>query len=317
METNNRYYPSELKSGLQKSVRRGEWEKGVSIALELLNVQPSSLFRRLSVIAAEDVHPSLGGPVHIHCELMEKEMKAGGDVRLRMAKLVKFLADRPKDKNSAGLPGVACLLNEKEGLPEVDFNEMAMATKEKDWVKAMRIAEACLKNNEKRGVWTALTNMTDYKPFNIVEHVRAMRSRSSKGLYECDELVFIAACLFMIGGYEEVPFNYSDQDVEIPIGPVEIGWEAFDMHVGAGKMALGALVKRGFDYNELLWTWWYYESALVNQEVGEFYPMERKMRGFDGKEGQWKRWRPEVEKLVNWARANVSDRPRREFSGRR
>jgi hypothetical protein len=85
---------------LQKAIRRGETDMAERAALTLLQQRPSSLWRRLMVIAFEDVGAGDADAVVktvVACESPKLREGLGGDAKVAVT-VARMLADAPKDR---------------------------------------------------------------------------------------------------------------------------------------------------------------------------------------------------------------------------
>ena len=108
--TANGFAVDELRSVLQKSIRRGRIEEAAVAAYELFANGPETeelLWRRLEMIAAEDVgFGLLNAPVLIEAlSAQARRMVDAGDRWIYCAHAVRILASAPKDSMSMELAG--------------------------------------------------------------------------------------------------------------------------------------------------------------------------------------------------------------------
>ena len=127
-KTKHGYDHYELLSALQKCIRRGMEYEAVHFAMELEEFNPSMLWNRLKVIAAEDIgpaNPQMTGLVDILLKnyLAEKSKLGDNHATLYLANAVVCLCFSQKSRITDDLLNVVYMEREKENkfLPIPDF----------------------------------------------------------------------------------------------------------------------------------------------------------------------------------------------------
>lgn len=301
----NIYSNGHLKSGLQKFTRRGMAEEAAATAVVLAR-RGLPLFKRLPLIAAEDVGWEFASPVYNVCQELAGHMGMFGrtqDAHLQyVAKLARALARTPKDRDCIGLAGLGALANERESLTP-DLQALRRAIDAKDEMLAMRHCERFAAERQRRLVWDLLRLMSKDKGSTVEWHIEGIRGESYQGVQSFDELILMAAGIHALTGIKaERPFDWKSADGTVSEPKDWLPWFIFDMHTKEGCEAKAELQRKGFDAARLNNSWWFWESALVDIEIGQLARQERIARGFaDDSRAEWVRWRGQAKQLVEAA----------------
>lgn len=299
------YSNGHLKSAIQKFVRRGMAEEAAATAVVLAK-RGHPFFKRLPVIAAEDVGWEFAAPTFIACQDLASRIGLfgrthEGDLQ-SVAKLARALARTPKDRDCIGLAGLGALANERETLiPELQA--LRGAIEGRDEMLAMRHCERFVVGRQRRLVWDLFRVMARARGGAIERHVEGVRGESYLGVLLGDELILMAAGIFaMTGTRAERPFDWASADGSIVEPKSCLPWFAFDMHTREGSEAKAELERQGVDIARLNNSWWFWESAVVDNEIGHLARRERIARGYDDESlAEWEGWRGQTRALVEAA----------------
>lgn len=299
------YSNGHLKSAIQKFVRRGMAEEAAATACVLAR-RGFPLFRRLPIIAAEDVGWEFVMPLFVGCQELVGQGALSGrllDVGLEaVARLVRALALSLKDRDCGGLAGLGAISNRDEALKPC-LGLLRTAIESKDALLAMRHCERFVADRRRRWVWDHFRAIVRAHGGATERHVEAIRGESYLGVLPGDELILMAAAIFAMTGLKpERQFEWRSFDSSVPEPTTWLPWYAFDMHTREGGEARVELRREGVDVEWLDASWWYWESALVNVEIGQLASRERDARGF-GEETRagWDRCRGRVRQAVEAA----------------
>ena len=285
------YENGPLKSAVQKFVRRGMAEEAAATAVVLAR-RGLPLFQRLPIIAAEDVGWEFTAPVFNACQQLAGHIGLFGqtrDVQIQsVAKLARALARMPKDRDCSGLAGLAALANERKSLTP-DLQALRGAIEAKDELLAMRHCERFAAGRQHGLVWDMFRMMAEARGGAIECHVEGIRGESCQGLLLGDELILLAAGIYALAGSKaERPFNWQSADGTVAEPKDWLPWYVFDMHTREGCEAKAELQRQGVDVKRLNSLWWYWESSLVDVEMGQLARQERIARGFDDQtQAEW------------------------------
>ena len=282
------YSNGHLKSAVQKFVRRGMAEEAAATAVALAR-RGQPLFKRLPVIAAEDVGWEFVAPVFRACrELGETGLfeRTSEQVLPAVAKLARALAQAPKDRDCIGLMGLGALANERAPVSPA-MPDLRAAIEKKDELLAMRHCERFVAGRQRRLVWDLFRLMASEKGGAIEAHVEAIRGESYLGVLQGDELILMAAAIFaMTGSKEERAFPWAAADGAVSEPRDWLPWYVFDMHTKEGAEAKAQLAREGEDVARINDLWWFWESSLTENEVGRLARRERLERGYV----DWAEW---------------------------
>ena len=299
------YSNGHLKSGLQKLIRRGMAEEAAATAVVLAR-RGLPLFKRLPVIAAEDVGWEFVAPVFNACQELTSHMGLFGhtsDEHLQaVAKLARTLARTPKDRDCIGLAGLGALANETAPM-KPDIKTLRVAIEARDTMLAIRHCERFAAERQRRLVWDLIRLMAKDKGSAAENHIEGIRGESYLGVQPFDELILMAAGIFALTGTKaERPFDWKSADGTVLEPKTWLPWGCFDMHTKEGSEAKLALQREGVDIARLNQVWWFWESSLVDIEIGYLARQERIARGFDdASKGEWMEWRERTKNLVEAA----------------
>lgn len=299
------YSNGHLKSGLQKLIRRGMAEEAAATAVVLAR-RGLPLFKRLPVIAAEDVGWEFVAPVFNACQELTSHMGLFGhtsDEHLQsVAKLVRTLARTPKDRDCIGLAGLGTLANETAPV-KPDIKTLRAAIEARDTMMAMRHCERFAAERQRRLVWDLIRLMAKDKVSSVEHHIEGIRAESYLGVLPFDELILMGAAIFALTGTKaERPFDWKSADGTVTEPKDWLPWIIFDMHTKEGSEAKAELQRQGLDVARVNQLWWFWESSLVDIEIGQLAAKERVARGFDDEsQTEWAACRLQVSKLVEAA----------------
>jgi hypothetical protein len=164
---------------------------------------------------------------------------------------------------------------------------------------AMRYCTTFALERRRTAAWESMRVLSSFRGDPARDHFEAARLRANSGTLPGDERILMACgVMALTGRRKERPLEFA------PIlaikGIVEpLPWWAFDMHTLEGKRTISDLEKRGNDRQRVTSLWWYWESALVNNELGNLSREERILRGFgDDTRHEWDLLRNEVRDAV-------------------
>ena len=299
------YSNGHLKSGLQKLIRRGMADDAAATAVVLAR-RGLPLFKRLPLIAAEDVGWEFTSQVFNSCQEFSGHAglfgKPQDDCLESVAKLVRTLARTPKDRDCIGLAGLGVLANEREHLTP-DLQALRRAIEAKEEMLAMRHCERFAAGRQRRLVWDLMRLMSKDRGSTVECHIEGIRGESYQGVQSFDELILMAAGIFSLTGSKaERPFDWKSADGTI-LEPTDwLPWFCFDMHTKEGSEAKMALQREGVDIARLNNSWWFWESAVVDTEIGQLARRERIARGYDDESrAEWEGWRGQTRGQVEAA----------------
>lgn len=282
------YTNGHLKSGLQKAVRRGMVEEAAAVAVALAR-RGQPLFKRLPVIAAEDVGWEFVAPVFRACrELGETGLfeRTSEHVLPAVARLARAMAQAPKDRDCIGLMGLGTLANERAPLSPTVL-DLRAAVEKKNELLAMRHCERFVAGRQRRLVWDLFRLMASERGGAVEAHVEAIRGESYLGVLPGDELILIAAAIFALTGSKvERAFPWETADGTVLEPHDWLPWYVFDMHTREGSEVKAQFAAEGVDVSRLNDLWWFWESSLTKNEVGKLAQRERFERGY-GDEAEW------------------------------
>src|SRR3989338_8056378 len=227
------YANGHLKSAIQKFVRRGMAEEAAATAA-ILARRGLPLFKRLPIIAAEDVGWEFTAPVFNACQELAGDMglfEQTRDVQVQsVVKLARALARTPKDRDCSGLAGLGTLVNERDPLTP-DLHALRGAIEAKDELLAMRHCERFVAGRQHRLVWDMFRMMGKAKGGAVEYHVEGIRGASHQGVLSGDELILLAAGIYALAESKAAqPFNWESAD-GIVAEPIDwLPWYVFDMH---------------------------------------------------------------------------------------
>lgn len=320
------YEASELKSGLQKYIRRGEIEKAVRTADEMLRCGAEKpLLRRLPAIVAEDCGWRKLWTVKACSAVRWGERAILPPDRKDLLRVVAKLAYGPKDKDASALADY--VREHLKTLPELppddlQLEDFAKAVAAKDEVRATQLLLHWAGRKEgksfhKEPFWAVLEKATVERGLpHVAETLLAIKQRTGYGFYFAGDGVGLAVCALYAaireeGWDEDFPQELADivqRCIDHPM-QVKLDWYCLDMHTAIGKIVLGSLVKRkGWDKDRLENWWFYFESARLNDHVVAKY-FDHWAANVKNESGQslteaHKEWeqtfRPEVESFTKW-----------------
>lgn len=294
------YSDGHLKSAIQKFVRRGMSDEAVATAI-VLSRRGLPLFRRLPIIAAEDVGWEYVMPTFTTCRELASQVALSGELSgpglKTLAKLVRVLALSEKDRDCGGLAGLATNLNRREFI-EPCRRKLREAIEGDQAMLAMRHCERFAANRLRRWVWDLFRLIGRARGGSVERHIEAIRGESYVGVLTGDELILMAAAIFALtGSKNERSLNMEEVDGTLTEPRTWLPWYAFDMHTREGVRAMGELEKNGADVAWLSNAWWYWESALTKDEIGILTQLER-AEGALGDMAEWGHWRDRVRQSV-------------------
>lgn len=309
------YSNGHLKSACQKFVRRGIAEEAASTAIVLAR-RGLPLFKRLPIIAAEDVGWEFTAPVFNACQELAGRIGLFGQTReiqmQSVAKLARTLARTPKNRDCSGLASLGALANEREPLTP-DLQALRGAIEAKDEMLAMRHCERFAAEQQRGLIWDMFRMMAKAHGGAVEYHIEGIRGESCQGGLSGDELILMAAGIFALTGTKAArPFNWESADGTIAEPKDWLPWQIFDMHTKEGCEARAELQRQGVDAARLSNCWWYWESSLVDVEIGQLAGQARIAHGFgDESQTEWAGRRLQVKELVEAAmrRQGLPNRP--------
>lgn len=264
---------SEMKSAVQKLIRRGMWQDAVNAAAVMARKDLSSLIRRLYVICAEDVGwESLQwvGPKLTEIEKMEGRPE-GPSLALGIVKALALYT--PKNMGTVFLQ----MIGEFAPKPVFDWEgEYKKAVEAKDLRSVAHMMSALheLASGAKQCA-TLRKYFPDPLPADIKDAAEAVQKRVTVGgMFPGDTDYFVlATAQIAMGIYEPcVEIKIEPEPVPIVSDSISLPWWCVDPHIYAGKMALRAAAKqfpdihkdKGEAYERLRWIWWWMESRQLD-----------------------------------------------------
>lgn len=256
------YHPAELKSGLQKYIRRGMTESAIATAMELYVISPAILARRIVVIAVEDV----GWDTILMTHEMSQEIlkkKVPEEAAQSVAQLVTLLCSLEKDKDCYAMAALVCdstvvpteswQKSLEDGVKTRDEMMVCMAAKQAHQAKE---AEEFVK-------MLAILMPVQCRP-RTNAHAALTRSAVVKdNMFEW--VMFVAAATYTL-------CRTDAREMVLPATPLvipsfdKLDWYAMDMHTWIGKIALEVAEKKsGWPKKRIEFMWWWFASAKVDR----------------------------------------------------
>jgi hypothetical protein len=265
---------------LQKAIRRGDADTAVRAGVTLYHYRRSAIWRRLFVIAYEDVAASLE-------DLFDEVILVGTDFTQHsnftgelaaVVHIIRNLADAPKDRSADYLVSIAAhhpsLTEARANLLSSPFkNQLAavsdpIAPLERRALAAWSIREAVQTGREvSRSAEVALLLET-YRAIGIPDRlVRAARlafKRSREVMVLIQPLIWIA-----MSEDQEIKATHHEQ----PASPIvrDVPLYAFDKHTRLGKTAIRRFLAENSEVRELLLQHVSQKAALNAAGTAAFY----------------------------------------------
>lgn len=292
----------ELKSCLQKYVRRDEKEKALSVIDRVWAMGPkehTSLCKRLPMIVVEDCGWKKGWVIE------DAVAQINAPVLESVRRLVLAMCAGAKDKDACGLYDKAV----GQGLlPEATEDEMRAALTAGDEMTAARIAIGATKSRPGSSwVWGVLS--AHAHDLSVQNAIDSLRRRVAMGTFGCD--LGLSAAFAVILTLRMAPgqtFTVPSITGTYTWKKADLDWYAFDMHTQIGKIAMGHITKKtGVSTKTLENLWFNLESARVNALAEQKwfdnwdFCFQRDLGvGLDKAQEMWRPIYPEVKGFVEW-----------------
>jgi hypothetical protein len=249
------------RSAIQKAIRRSDGQLLVQAAKELWRLEPSWLFWRMPVLAAEEVPQLLGDTQDV---INEAKVLKKTDSERAFQCVLNFLhrlCSYKKDKTAWALTAYAwnCEL--------LGFHKPAALNgmQDRQWRASMK-AYAMMKSGHAYELWASLLKKADGKSVQIRRLVNCAHARSLAGGMEFDQHLMAIASIVAMTEYGDDCLN-AVVDEPVSLLPARVGdwpWVCYDMHTLIGKRALSYVSKKyGLDTHGFKDKWFFYESNLV------------------------------------------------------
>lgn len=272
----SKWSPSDLKSSIQKYVRRGYIQEAVNVAFALTSTREGEgwLRRRLAVFAIEDVG----------WEYLAVSPLAD------LYRHVAWLASVPKSNEAALLTTVAKMQGAAAHHdPYVTETVKAFGIEAFNYQHLPELMGMC---------------QTDFAR-SIVD---AAGRKTMQG-FRADDIEFLKAAA-VIAAFDSpvgLPDDGTLPDYDTPVMPEELAWWSTDGHSAVGHQAKRIAAKRlGADPEHLDWVWFYAESAKIEpkrecrweDEAREQIAEWCRVSTYDQLLDLWEEWKPTVERAV-------------------
>lgn len=252
------YRGNELKSFLQKSIRRGltaeamavmdtAWAEGFS----------NEMLRRIPIIVVEDIGCEKL-PDAVYLWSIANWLGRNDSLTVAKAFVAGLCADPNRSREGSCLSTIAGDRATKEG-STVDTTAFAKALAESNEVEASVESVKLFRGKSKYKVWKILQAEALKRDVSAVRGMMAAKVRCTAGGRPCDvENLLVAAV--MITCRATVPTLVSVQQLTWP-------WFVMDMHTAPGKKALANVaVSRGMDPATLNDLWFWFSSAVGGRD---------------------------------------------------
>lgn len=279
-----------VRSAIQKAIRRSDASMLHQAIDVLWRIEPSWIFWRMPVLAAEEV-PQLTGET---CKAITaaKELRASkkmDEAKQCVTDALLNVCSYKKDKTTwaivSYLYGMALYGYPNPKMPNDAWERM--------W-RACKIAFNMIRGGRESELWASLLKKADDKPEAIRNIVKGTHSRFVAGGMEGDRVLMAVTSIVAMGDYSD-DFENSMRDAIIQTTPRDGDWPWFvyDMHTAVGKRALSYVSKKRAINRDVLAGWWFtYESNYVVRgglEIGFWFPlyMEQHKKTFRMSQDKW------------------------------
>jgi len=320
---------SELKSALQKVIRRHDATLAIECAAGIWRDWPTSLLRRLPVIAVEDcgwetmasVHPIL----QKYAKRKADDLRGDIESMREVLGIVKFLAETKKNVTV----GFTHTLGGLQKVMVDDWqDEFRQAIESKDLKRLASIAIGLEDQKEKISPAKQCSYLRTLIPKNLPEPIQIaqlgiQKRISAGGMYPWDfQLFTLATAAGAMGIWDDKPVESIAPIEDLPPlqNVIDLEWNLFDMHVWWGKIAYQTAAKKlGFDYSRFIWLGWWFESRpydssvkgadILEQAITESLKAETGLTVEEAKTFWIKEGRPVVKELIEWACRTLRSKP--------
>lgn len=331
------YDESELKSALQKYIRRGEVKEAVSVGKILYELNAVELLRRLPIIAVEDVGwKSVADTVQI-CQRtdwiireikklkkedqnektdekvngLEKELVRKGK---SISRLIEQLAVVPKDKD-AGWVWNKSQLKRNEITGGVNYVEwwkesLIEACNSRNEVEAAARAVPAMEKHGTDDVMDVLQDLATERTIRCIRAVDAIRYRMAIGCSSGDKEILMLGAVLAVCRSDRTAVEAVDMEGKL-------AWYGFDNHTSSGRIIQSIVAKKlGIDSGRLKILQFFLEGAKIHPVSNEQRHYDDAMRFLLGEKlkfedkspdevveqakKDWEKIRPVAESLTNW-----------------
>lgn len=248
-----RYHQSELKSAIQKYVRRLMPGKAMAAARAMWPKDAEGLMRRSVVIAAEDAGWRSIAPAFYAWREAERLIKEGQEdvARELMVTSIGELAKRPKDRDTAAIWSAAkwCRKDPVPVLGDDWQKKLIDALVDRDELLAVKIAiQKAGKKETKAAFWQALRCVGAMRSIEALRCVEACKARLNTGTRDADIGTMVAAAILgccRSGNCEnEMPPTGVTAE-ERTEHHDRLDWWTQDLHGFIGQRAVAKVVEEG------------------------------------------------------------------------
>jgi len=272
------YGKSELKSAIQKYIRRAEVEKAQFVGY-LMGSHGDAFPRRIPMIAAEDVRWEYTEPTIRLVKSLDKEPDLFNPESVdrpgMMAAIAGWLAGvQVKSRDMASLMGMARDSLEREpfcGFQRENSNNENYwrdCLTQTDEIEAARFLLTAYDTTDKNLAWYMAVKIGSQ--MEVAPDVLAMNYRHQTGLFYNDDKIMLMGVLMAIRHGKRIPVT-GWQDLK-PIKPTKaypLDWYCFDKHTGIGKRAYGYLKAKGVDIEGLDMVQFFCESSKMGPQTDD------------------------------------------------
>jgi hypothetical protein len=325
-KTQSKFEAGELKSAVQKYIRRGEIEKAVRAADEMVRIGGAApLLKRIPSIVGEDCGWRKLWAVQLCYDLRWGDKPLTPEQHIRLLAAVAILARGPKDKDGAHMNDVLRYHKPDKIRPMSDeemltFFKAAIESKDEFTAGRMivRWSDATKGKMHKSPFWPILLEAGQARGHDLRNWagvLEAVKRRLAQGFFfshDADGLVLnCVQAVCREGAWDdEFPDELKDQVTQWFKNPkpLVMDWYCLDMHTVIGKIAAKSLcTKKGWDYRRLDELWFCLESAKLNGHVPSQYwddwawNFQHKFQmSIEEARAEWEAKKVDVQGLVEW-----------------
>lgn len=301
------WHEAELKSAMQKFVRRGEVDNAIHAGVQFFWRSPEGFVRRSVIVAIEDVSYTVVPEVVCYGRKI-KELAKKEKTKLAeqlVVRTMKLLAAHPKDKSAcwAGDVGREKWV-EKHPDPVPDWKELLInAINKHDAVEAAGLAVKGLRQTSYQEVFDLLEDKAIEHGEMAIRTMACLRWRVAQGARYGDlDILAQGAALTLCKEAREV--------YAVPGGDIKLPWYTLDGHTLIGKIALESLAKElPDDATRLSFLMFLEESIVLGPETADtefefrdeayeiIYPRYVK-RSVEEAAIEWKKLGPKVQAAI-------------------
>lgn len=243
--TLKRFHIAELKSALQKYVRRDEVGKACAVAHEMMSrgkEERKSALLRLPIIAGEEN----GWPLITEAARISRDCekaKANGELKVATRKVIEFagkMATAPKSGDTLAIWGhFAGPGKDKESLSVQWPDQLMEALKSKNEEQATNLAFRAVKSKTNSNVfWELLRQTAKKRNKALADLVEASKWRLGFGIRGGDVGVFVAGAILGLCRYtgKEKKPRISKDEINFVLNSLD--WYVYDFHTWVGKRAM-------------------------------------------------------------------------------